>query len=40
LVVNVPMMAAWAGLSEHILRDLGLARTDVQVEAAKPFWPA
>jgi uncharacterized protein YjiS (DUF1127 family) len=27
-------------LSEHMLRDLGLSRTDVQVEASKPFWRA
>jgi uncharacterized protein YjiS (DUF1127 family) len=25
-------------LSDHMLRDLGLSRTDLQAEAAKPFW--
>jgi uncharacterized protein YjiS (DUF1127 family) len=25
-------------LSDHMLRDLGLSRTDVQAEASKPFW--
>jgi uncharacterized protein YjiS (DUF1127 family) len=27
-------------LSEHMLRDLGLSRCDVESEAAKPFWRA
>jgi len=26
------------GLSDHMLRDLGLGRADVEAEAAKPFW--
>jgi uncharacterized protein YjiS (DUF1127 family) len=25
-------------MSEHMLRDIGLTRADVQREAAKPFW--
>lgn len=25
-------------LSDHMLRDLGLTRIDVEVEASKPFW--
>jgi len=25
-------------LSDHMLRDLGLGRADVEAEAAKPFW--
>lgn len=26
------------GLSDHMLRDIGLGRADVEAEAAKPFW--
>jgi uncharacterized protein YjiS (DUF1127 family) len=26
------------GLSDHMLRDMGLGRGDVEAEAAKPFW--
>ena len=26
------------GLSDSMLRDLGLGRADVEAEAAKPFW--
>jgi uncharacterized protein YjiS (DUF1127 family) len=25
-------------LSEHMLKDIGLSRADVEVEVAKPFW--
>ena len=25
-------------LSDHMLRDIGLGRADVEAEAAKPFW--
>jgi uncharacterized protein YjiS (DUF1127 family) len=25
-------------LSDHMLRDIGLGRADVELEAAKPFW--
>ena len=25
-------------LSDHMLRDVGLGRADVEAEAAKPFW--
>ena len=25
-------------LSDHMLRDIGLSRTDVESEAGKPFW--
>jgi uncharacterized protein YjiS (DUF1127 family) len=28
------------GLDDRMLRDLGLTRTDVHREAAKPFWRA
>jgi uncharacterized protein YjiS (DUF1127 family) len=27
-------------LSDHMLKDIGLARADVEVEVAKPFWRA
>lgn len=27
-----------AGLSDHMLRDLGLTRGDVMAESSKPFW--
>ncbi len=26
------------GLSDHMLRDIGLGRADVEAEASKPFW--
>jgi uncharacterized protein YjiS (DUF1127 family) len=29
---------AMRGLGEHILRDIGLSRADVEREASKPFW--
>ena len=29
---------ALAALSDHMLRDIGLSRTDVTIEANKPFW--
>jgi uncharacterized protein YjiS (DUF1127 family) len=25
-------------LSDHMLKDIGLSRADVEAEAAKPFW--
>ena len=25
-------------LSDHMLRDIGLGRADIEAEAAKPFW--
>ena len=25
-------------LDDHLLHDIGLSRTDVEVEASKPFW--
>ncbi|MGH6943619.1 MAG: DUF1127 domain-containing protein [Geminicoccaceae bacterium] len=25
-------------LSDHMLRDIGLSRADVQLEVSKPFW--
>jgi uncharacterized protein YjiS (DUF1127 family) len=25
-------------LSNHMLKDIGLSRADVEIEAAKPFW--
>jgi uncharacterized protein YjiS (DUF1127 family) len=25
-------------LSDHMLRDIGIGRADVELEAAKPFW--
>jgi uncharacterized protein YjiS (DUF1127 family) len=27
-----------AALSEHNLRDIGLSRSDVEIEIGKPFW--
>ena len=27
-----------AALSDHSLRDIGLSRVDVELEAGKPFW--
>ena len=27
-----------AQLSDHMLKDIGLSRADVEVEVAKPFW--
>ena len=27
-------------LSDHMLKDIGLTRADVEAEAAKPFWRA
>lgn len=27
-----------AGLSDHMLRDIGLSRAEVMREAARPFW--
>lgn len=27
-----------AGLTDHMLRDIGLSRADVAIEADKPFW--
>jgi uncharacterized protein YjiS (DUF1127 family) len=29
-----------AGLSDHLVRDIGLSRADVENEASKPFWRA
>ncbi len=29
-----------AALPEHLLRDIGLGRGDVEVEISKPFWRA
>ena len=29
---------ALAGLSDHMLRDIGLSRADVSMEVDKPFW--
>ena len=29
---------ALASLSDHVLKDLGLSRTDVELESAKRFW--
>ncbi|PWR21955.1 DUF1127 domain-containing protein [Zavarzinia compransoris] len=26
------------GLDDHMLRDIGLSRADIEQEAAKPFW--
>ena len=28
------------GFSEHELKDIGISRADVEVEASKPFWRA
>ena len=30
----------WAQLDSHILRDIGLSQTDVEMEIGKPFWRA
>jgi uncharacterized protein YjiS (DUF1127 family) len=27
-----------AQLSDHMLKDIGLARADVEIEVSKPFW--
>jgi uncharacterized protein YjiS (DUF1127 family) len=29
-----------AGLSDHLIHDIGLSRSDVERETAKPFWRA
>lgn len=29
-----------AALDDHLLRDIGLTRTDVERETARPFWDA
>lgn len=29
-----------AGLDDHLLKDIGLSRTDTARESAKPFWRA
>jgi hypothetical protein len=38
--IGLPKLRALFVGKNDCLRDLGLSRTDVQVEASKPFWRA
>ncbi|WP_207481850.1 DUF1127 domain-containing protein [Arenibaculum pallidiluteum] len=33
-------LAAIAGMDAHLLRDIGITRSEIMIETSKPFWRA